>query len=48
MSFQMGRSLNLKGVAHNRLLMALAHGVDHRIGTFGNKKLSQGGPLDLS
>ena len=48
MGFQMGRSLNFKGAAHNRLLMALAHGVDHRIDTFGNKKLSQGGPLDLS
>ena len=47
MGFQMGRSLNLKGAAHNRLLMALAHGVGHRIETFGNKKLSQGGPLDL-
>ena len=48
MGFQMGRSLNFKGAAHNRLLMALAHGVGHRIDTFGNKKLSQGGPLDLS
>ena len=48
MGFQMGRSLNVKGAAHNRLLMALAHGVGHRIDTFGNKKLSQDGPLDLS
>ena len=47
MDFKMGRSLNLKGVAHNRLHMALAHGVGHHIDTFGNKKLSQGGPLDL-
>ena len=48
MGFQMGRSLNLEGVAHNRLLMALAHGVGHGIDSFGNKSLSQGGPLDLS
>ena len=48
MGFRMGRSLDLNGVAHNRLHMALAHGVGHRIDTFGNKKLSQGGPLDLS
>ena len=48
LGFKMGRSLNLKGVAHNRLLMALAHGVGHRLDTFGNKRLSQGGPLDLA
>ena len=48
MGFQMGRSLDLEGVAHNRFLMALAHGVGHRIDSFGNKSLSQGGPLDLS
>ena len=48
LGFRMGCSLNLKGVAHNRLLMALAHGVGHRVDTFGNKRLSQGGPLDLA
>lgn len=48
MGFQMGRSLNFKGAAHNRLLMALARGVGHGIDSFGNKSLSQGGPLDLS
>ena len=48
LGFKMGRSLNLKGVAHNRLLMALAHGVGHRLDTFGNKRLSQSGPLDLA
>jgi hypothetical protein len=48
MGFQMGRSLDLEGVAHNRLLMALARGVGHGIDSFGNKSLSQGGPLDLS
>ena len=48
LGFRTGRSLNLKGVAHNRLLMALAHGVGHRVDTFGNKRLSQCGPLDLA
>ena len=48
LGFRTGRSLNLKGVAHNRLLMTLAHGVGHRVDTFGNKRLSQGGPLDLA
>jgi len=44
----MGRSLDMKGAAHNRLHMAMAHAVGHHLKTFGNKKLSQGGPLDLA
>jgi hypothetical protein len=36
LGFKMGRSLKYEGVAHNRLLMALAHGFGHRIKTFGN------------
>ncbi|MBE86541.1 MAG: hypothetical protein CMO69_02250 [Verrucomicrobiales bacterium] len=48
MDFRMGRSLNLKGTAHNRLMLSLAHAVGHNIDYFGNKKLSQGGPLNLS
>ena len=48
LDFKMGRSLNLNGVAHNRLHLALAHGFGHHLETFGNPKLSQGGPLDLS
>jgi hypothetical protein len=32
----MGRSLKFKGVAHNRLLLALAHGMGHHIEKFGN------------
>ena len=48
LNFKMGRSLNLNGVAHNRLHLALAHGFGHHLETFGNPKLSQGGPLDLS
>jgi hypothetical protein len=48
MGFRMGRSLNLKGTAHNRLMISMAHAMGHNIKYFGNKKLSQGGPLDLS
>ena len=47
LDFKMGRSLNLRGSAHNRLLLSLAHGFGHTIEKFGNTKLSEGGPLDL-
>ena len=46
--FTMGRSLKLESTAHNRLHLALAHAVGHRLETFGNKELSQGGPLSLA
>ena len=46
--FQMGRSLNMEKVPHNRLHLALAHAVGHRIETFGKPKLCEGGPLSLS
>ena len=46
--FQMGRSLDFKKEAHNRLHLALAHAVGHRIETFGKKSLCEGGPLSLS
>ncbi|HMJ90034.1 MAG TPA: DUF1552 domain-containing protein [Candidatus Acidoferrum sp.] len=48
MGFQMGRSLKLPKVAHNRLHLALAHAVGHRIETFGKASLCEGGPLSLS
>ena len=48
MGFRMGRSLNLKGTAHNRLMISMAHAIGHNIKYFGNKKLSQGGPIDLT
>ena len=48
MGLRMGRSLNLKGTAHNRLMISMAHAMGHNIKYFGNKKLSQGGPIDLS
>ena len=46
--FQMGRSHDFKKTAHNRLHLALAHAVGHRIETFGKKSLCEGGPLSLS
>lgn len=46
--FAMGRSLKLNKVPHNRLHLALAHAVGHRIETFGKASLCEGGPLDLS
>ena len=48
LGFKMGRSLHLPGVNHNRLLMSLAHGFGHNIKDFGEKNLSDGGPLDLT
>jgi len=46
--FEMGRSLKFEDVAHNRLHLALAHGVGHRIETFGKPALCEGGPLKLA
>ena len=49
LGFKMGRAVKYEGgVAHNRLHLALAHAVGHRLATFGNKQLSEGGPLDLT
>jgi hypothetical protein len=46
--FSMGRSLQLDKVPHNRLHLALAHAVGHRLETFGKPALCEGGPLRLS
>jgi len=46
--FQMGRSLKLEKVAHNRLHLALAHAMGHRLETFGKAALCEGGPLKLA
>ncbi len=46
--FQMGRSLDLGKVPHNRLHLALAHAMGHRIPTFGKAALCEGGPISLS
>jgi hypothetical protein len=48
LDFKMGRSLKLKKVAHNRLLLALAHGFGHRITRFGNPDFCGGGALSLT
>jgi len=45
--FQMGRSVKLEKVAHNRFYLALAHAVGHRLETFGKPALCEGGPLKL-
>jgi hypothetical protein len=47
LGFKTGRALQLPNVPHNRLLLSLAHGFGHHLKTFGNAKLSAGGPLDL-
>lgn len=47
LGFKMGRSLKLKNVAHNRLLMALAHGFGHHIERFGNPDFCGEGVLAL-
>ena len=36
LDFKMGRSLQFKNLAHNRLLMSFAHAMGHRVKTFGN------------
>jgi len=46
--FQTGRSLKLKNVPHNRLLMSLAHGFGHHIEQFGNPDYCGDGPLELA
>jgi hypothetical protein len=45
---KMGRSLKFEKAAHNRLWVALANAMGHDISTFGNPKLCEGGPLDLT
>jgi hypothetical protein len=45
LDFRMGRSLKLKAVPHNRLLLSLAHGMGHRLERFGNSDYCGGGPL---
>jgi hypothetical protein len=48
LGFTAGRFMDLKGVAHNRLWLSVAHAMGHRLETFGNRELSSGGPLDLT
>ncbi|HSG70392.1 MAG TPA: DUF1552 domain-containing protein, partial [Planctomycetaceae bacterium] len=48
LDFKMGQSIKYKRVAHNRLLMSLAHGFGHHIEKFGNPDHCGDGPLSLS
>jgi hypothetical protein len=45
LDFRMGRSVKYKQQPHNRLLLALAHGMGHKIEKFGNPDFCAGGPL---
>ncbi|VTR99956.1 Uncharacterized protein OS=Isosphaera pallida (strain ATCC 43644 / DSM 9630 / IS1B) GN=Isop_3407 PE=4 SV=1: HXXSHH [Gemmata massiliana] len=45
LDYKMGRSLKFNKVAHNRLLMSLAHGFGHNIKTFGNPNHCAAGAL---
>ncbi len=48
LGFEMGRSLKLNRIPHNRLLMSLAHSFGHPLKTFGNPNFCGDGPLSLS
>jgi hypothetical protein len=46
--FVTNRALDLDGAAHNRLWLALAHGMGHQqLASFGTEKYCADGPLDL-
>jgi hypothetical protein len=45
LDFKMGRSLQFKKVAHNRLLLSIAHAFGHDVKTFGNPDYCGDGPL---
>jgi hypothetical protein len=45
LDFRMGRAIKYPRLHHNRLLMALAHGMGHRIERFGNPNFCAGGVL---
>jgi hypothetical protein len=48
LDFRMGRSIKYQpGVPHNRLLMALAHGMGHRIERFGSPNFCGAGVLPM-
>lgn len=46
--FKMGRCIKFEKEPHNRLYLALAHGVGHNIQTFGKPDFCQNGPLSLA
>ena len=45
LDFKSGRALKFPRVAHNRLLLALAHGFGHNLTAFGNPNHCAAGPL---
>jgi hypothetical protein len=45
LDFRMGRSLKLRNVPHNRLLLSLGHAMGHRLERFGNPDFCSGGVL---
>jgi hypothetical protein len=45
LDFRMGRSLKLRNVPHNRLLLSLSHAMGHRLERFGNPDFCSGGVL---
>jgi hypothetical protein len=47
LGFRMGRSVKLRKVPHNRLLLSFAHGFGHRLERFGNPDFCAQGPLGL-
>jgi hypothetical protein len=46
LDFKLGRALKYKQVPHNRLLMSLAHGMGHRVESFGNPNFCGDGVLN--
>jgi hypothetical protein len=49
LGFKAGRSVQLPGVSHNRLLLSLAHSMGHTgLVRFGNPDYCGDGPLALS
>lgn len=48
LGFKTGVAHQFDHLAHNRLWLTLAHAIGHRIPTFGNKSLCEGGPISLA
>jgi hypothetical protein len=48
LGFKPGQAHQFSNIAHNRLWVTIANAFGHQIQTFGNKSLSDGGPLALS
>lgn len=45
LGFKMGRSLKYKQIAHNRLLLSMAHAFGNDLKSFGRKNYCGDGPL---